>query len=626
MSEASTTNKLQEESASSTVENILHPRFWFGEIDTRWVAVFRILLGLLILKDALYHLPLARIFYSDRGIVPRWELFNGLVRDRRFSLMDAFGQPWMVLLFFCVWIIVLVFLIAGYRVRLMAILNFIIILSVHERNAYILTSADTLMRAMSFWLIFAPIGQYYALDAIRRRWKVYRATGDNQQLHPAMETRTAFAFPVRLIQLQLVILYISTAYLKAIGPIWQDGEVMHYITQIETFILPAGVWMRSWSPEMLKLASYFSLYAEIAIPILLILPLMWRWSRLLAFILAILLHGGIAITLSIQDFSILMLICYLPFFAPEWLVWLENQFRKTIEKITLPRPADENSPLWMWFSLLPAEKLIPGQETQSADNFDDWKIEIDSESMTGKDAWKTLTGQLAFAPFWHWLFNFGFVRRFTWWLMGIVVKGYQTRHYVDKTLTRQKWLVQRTALASVLVPLFILVILFNIQATLRYKDNDFRYPRPVQILWSDAQDIVWYTGLWQYWDMFSPTPIQYDGWLIIEAQFEDGESYDLVTGEAVDYGTPTRWYWGPDMKWEKFEENVFQGRHDPLLRGWGSYYCNTINEGREYGTRLATLEITMAYRNFYAPGEFQNPQQTDQLWFHWCFDEFAPQS
>ena len=622
MAEASTNNNPQH--ASTTVENILHPRYWFGEIDTRWVAIFRILLGLLILKDALYHLPLAGIFYSDQGIVPRWELFNGLVRDRRFSLMDALGQPWMVVLFFCIWIIVLIFLIVGYRVRLMTVLNFIIILSVHERNAYVLTSADTLMRVMSFWLIFAPIGQYYSVDVIRRRWKAYRSTGDTEKLRPSPEPRTAFALPVRLIQLQLVILYISTAYLKAIGSIWQDGEVMHYIVQIDTFIMPAGVWMRSWSPELLKMASYFSLYAEVAIPILLLLPLMWRWSRLGAFILAIFLHGGIAVTMSIQDFSILMLICYTPFFAPEWLVWLENRVKATIGHITLPSPDDENSPLWIWFSLISRGNLTRAQETQSVDNFDDWSIQIDGETQTGKNAWKTLSGQLAFAPFWNWLFNFGFVRRFVWWLMGLFVKRYQTRHIEHRPISRQGWLMRRSSLAAVLVPLFVLVIFFNIEATLRYQEGGFRYPRQIQVYWSDVQDIIWYTGLWQYWDMFSPTPIQYDGWLVIDAQFEDGESYDLLTGEPVDYATPTRWYWGPDMKWEKFEENVFQGRHDPLLRGWGSYYCRTINEGREHGTRLATLQIRMVFRNFYAPGEQRNPQQNEQLWNHWCFDEFAP--
>ena len=207
-----------------TTENFLSWRYWFGEIDTRWLSVFRILFSLLLLKDAVYHLFLARIFYSDQGILPRWELFDGLVRESRFSLMDAIGHPWLATLFFVLWIVVLIALALGYRARLMTILNFIIILSVHERNGYVLTSADTLLRVMSFWLMFAPVAQYYSIDAIRKRWQRYRETGNIAQLRVETTPRTAFALPLRIIQWQFVIVYIATAYLKVLGPIWQRGK------------------------------------------------------------------------------------------------------------------------------------------------------------------------------------------------------------------------------------------------------------------------------------------------------------------------------------------------------------------------------------------------------------------
>src|SRR5690606_24404996 len=123
-----------------------------------------------------------------------------------------------------------------------------------------------------------------------------------------------------------------------------------------------------------------------------------------------------------------------------------------------------------------------------------------------------------------------------------------------------------------------------------------------------------------------PTPIQYDGWLVIEGTFENDIQYDLFSEQAIDYERPTRWYWGPDMRWEKFEENVYNRRYDALLRGWGRYYCQTMNENRVVGTRLATLRIVMIYHNFHAPNEFPQAYQQDQLWIHWCYEEYAPQS
>src|SRR5690606_29042483 len=134
-----------------------------------------------------------------------------------------------------------------------------------------------------------------------------------------------------------------------------------------------------------------------------------------------------------------------------------------------------------------------------------------------------------------------------------------------------------------------LIILWNIETTADHLPGGFNYPRPIQRVWQQTRDIVYYTGLWQYWDMFSPTPIQYDGWLVIEGTFENDIQYDLFSEQAIDYERPTRWYWGPDMRWEKFEENVYNRRYDALLRGWGRYYCQTMNENRVVGTRLATL-------------------------------------
>ena len=583
-------------------------RYFFGEVDTRWLAIFRILFSLVLLKDAVYHLFLAEIFYSDAGVVPRWALFDGLVRDTRFSLMDAVGQPWLAFLFFCVWIVVLICLMLGYRTRLMAILNFIIILSVHERNGYILTSADTLMRVMSFWMMFAPIGQYYTIDAIWRRWQRFRETALVSDLRVLGRPRTAFALPVRLLQWQLIIVYLSTGYLKTQGAIWQNGDVMHYITQIETFIMPMGRWLAFLPEFMLKGLSYYSMYAEIAIPVLLISPFLWRWSRVLAFGLALILHGGIALTMSIPDFSIVMILCYLPFFDPAWMRWLKDRFRRSHDPVQVSVPDAYYSPDWLWFSITDDETLtaLSVKKTDSPDV-------------------RTLTAVLPFSRLWDWIFIWAPAQQALRWLMEHAVMRFRDKPFIHRTPSETMWHLQRYLLTITLLPLFMLIIMWNVEETTAYTEHDVMYPAPIERLWQAGQNIIWYTGLWQYWDMFSPTPIQYDGWIIIEGEFENGFSYDVFTGEPIDLETPTRWYWGPQMRWEKFEENAFRWQYRSLLNAWAGYYCRTLNENSVSGTRLATLKIQMVYTNFYPPGGTPNELQIELMWTHWCFDEFAPQ-
>lgn len=600
--------------SQKTVENIFDWRYWLGEIDTRWLSIFRILFSLVLLKDAIYHLVLAEIFYSDVGVVPRVNLFDGLVRVPRFSLMDAIGEPWLATLFFIVWIIVLIGLLLGYRTRLMTILNFIIILSVHERNGYILTSADTLMRVMCFWMMLAPMGQYYSLDAIRQGWRQFKSAGQPVDDRP----RTAFALPIRLMQWQLVIVYVCTAYLKTQGALWVNGDALHYIAQINTMLTPMGEGLRLLPAVLLKMMTYYSMLAEIAIPLLLLSPFFWRWSRAFAFSLALTLHGGIALMLSIPDFSIVMLLCYLPFFDPAWLQWLSNKFKRPQQPVSTTVPSDSNSPLWLWLSLCKSNQVtVQSPEIEVESDFDTWQVHVNGEPFGGQSAWRAMSAHLPFSRLWDWLLIFRPLRQLLWWLMGMMM-----RRFGDDPLPLPpaEWrvLAQRFLMYMLLVPLFIILIWWNVAQTSTYTEHE------IDLL--PLVDVIWYTGLWQFWDMFSPLPIQHDGWIIIEGQFEDGTSFDLITGQAVDYETATRWYAGPEMRWEKFEENVFVWQYPALLRGWGDYYCRTINADRDDGSRLATMQIYMNLIPFHAPDEAPNEYELQQLWFHWCFGEYAPQS
>ncbi len=87
--------------------NFLLPHWWFGQVDTRPLSLFRIVFALVMLKDAFYHLFLADVFYSDHGLVTRRVLLD-MARDTRFSLMDGIGTSWLAQAFFLVWMAVLI--------------------------------------------------------------------------------------------------------------------------------------------------------------------------------------------------------------------------------------------------------------------------------------------------------------------------------------------------------------------------------------------------------------------------------------------------------------------------------------------------------------------------------------
>jgi hypothetical protein len=488
--------------------NLTKREYWFGKLDSRPLSAFRIAFALLLLKDAVYHLALTSIFYSDQGIVPRYALFEGLARPHRFSLMDAIAHDWMAAAFFFLWITVLLGLLLGYRTRLMTVINFILILSIHERNVYVLTGADTAIRVFSFWIMFVPLGHYYSIDSLRSSGQV----------------RTAFAFPVRMFQLQVALIYVVTGYLKFAGEIWHDGDALHYVLQLQSILFPPGVWLWSVSPDwLLRLMTWYIIIAELAFAPLVFFPVGQPWLRALGLLLGATVHLGIAVTMAIPDFSLVMMISYLIFFESSWIQWIEKH---------LPLSA-------LRTRLLPYANSNP------------------SEPET----------------------RFAYLRRL--------------------------------GLAALLGVFMVCVIWWNATSITEYTAS--RSPMP-----DLPRAVMWYSGLWQYWDLYAPVPYQIDGQIMIPGRFEDGMEFDLYAAQT------SRVLWGPGMRWRKFEENINNYRYDPLLRAWGRYYCRLYNdiEDRPQGTRLTTLEIHFVYRRSYPPGGEINPVEDDLLWTHWCYEEY----
>ena len=475
-------------------------------MDGRPIALFRILFAAVILKDAVYHLWLAHWFYSDAGIVPRGALFDGLARDARFSLMDMVAHPWQAQLVFLLWIGVVLCLLVGYHVRWMTILNFVFILSIHERNVYILTGADTVIRVFSFWLIFADSGRYYAVDALR--YYGSSTTSGAPRKIPAL--------PIWIMRWQFAGIYAVTGLLKLMGTEWLNGEAIFYVLQLESVRLPPGHLLVDAPFVLLQAMTYFTLIAELTLPFLLLLPFGQPWLRGLAFLIGILLHVGIGSTLAIPDFSVLMLVCYVLFFDPRWLIWLEKRLFSSIPQAPAPPP---RSLRWAR-AILPAALLLA-----------------------------------------------------MWW---------------------------------------------NVDSLREYHD-DSAPSMPATLI-----DVTWYSGLWQYWDLFAPQPYRVDGRFVVAGEFENGFRFDLFTQKPLG-GAYTIPQFGPQMRWKKFEEVIFSNQHPQILEAWGGYYCLLYNEERDaaIGTRLATLEIQYQYRLSHAPGEPLNPLQTEVMWTHWCYEAYA---
>lgn len=613
--------------------NLFAPRYWFGEVDSRPLSLFRVLFALLLLKDAVYHFPLAGVFYSDDGLLPR-SVLTQVERYHRFSIMDAMAAPWQAQLTFVAWGLVLLALLLGWHSRLMSILNFLLIMSIHERNSFVIDGSDNVARILSFWLIFLPLGNYYALDALRRRWRAYRQSHHLLDLQPGSAPRTAFAFPLRMIQLQVAMVYLFTFILKLPGEIWLDGHALHYALQIRSLTLPSGDWVYQHLPRpLLQGMTYLTLFTEASFLPFVFSPLLQPYLRLLALTLGIAFHLGVALLMSIPNFSAMMIVSYTLFLLPAWVLALEERLKAPRRRLLMPLlPA--GSPLLPLLSLLGPHQVMVGagaalklSQKEGADSW--WVVDPGGRQYQGQAAWQEVAAHLPLSRGWAWMLRWGWLRRVLWlgltWLsdaMALPAPQPEQARYAAPALPRGLQRLGRGLMALLLGGLMLTLWQWNLAGV--QQDGEPLLP-PVE---GRRMALVQYLSIGQHWSMFSPYPSTRDGWISVPGVFEDGSRLDLRTQQPVDDDEAMRRIlWGPPLRWKKYEENLFVWEQEALLFAMGSYYCRAYNQvqQRPEGERLATLELIYHWRDSVAPEAERGPfrYQSYRLWRHWCYEEYA---
>ncbi len=302
-------------------------RFWFSPQPTSTLALFRIAFGLLALAWTLLLAPDLLTFFSREGIVARqpsylldmpwvWGLLAGSPGDP--VVVALFG----VLLVACVCVLV------GYRTRLASVAVFVGILSFERRNPFVFNAGDALLRVMALYLALAPAGVSLSLDRLR-------TARDRFWEFPA---RAPWA--LRLVQIQLSLIYVSTVWEKLKGETWPDGTAVSYVLRQDDLLrltLPTAL---TGSPVLSAALTYGTLAVELAVGVLI-----WsRRARPFVVVPAILLHLLVDATMAAALISAAMLTAFVAFVPPEtasrWIASLRStDLRRLRRAIQRARPA-----------------------------------------------------------------------------------------------------------------------------------------------------------------------------------------------------------------------------------------------------------------------------------------------
>ncbi|MGH7294464.1 MAG: HTTM domain-containing protein, partial [Polyangiaceae bacterium] len=246
-----------------------------------------------------------RVFLGDDGILPHgayrpgttWSVFDLVSTTSGAAVVMALGAA------------ALVAFTVGFRTRLATFLSWIFVSSIHHRNFFLVDGGDMIARALLFWSLFADLGAAYGIDARRRPGRVVDVP----------------AFGMRLLQMQIAILYSGTARVKMRAG-WLKGDAVFDALQLDGFTRPAGAVLGR-SPALCKLMTYGTLVAETLFPLAAFSPFAIRACRVAALVMGLALQLGILVTMRVGIFTEVMIASMALFVPVPWIDRAERHLR-----------------------------------------------------------------------------------------------------------------------------------------------------------------------------------------------------------------------------------------------------------------------------------------------------------
>jgi hypothetical protein len=286
--------------------------FWFRPESTSTLAVVRVVFGFVATLWTLSQAPTLLTFYGPAGVVPE-------VPALGLGAWTLLGISTSAPVVTGLWVATLagaVGVMIGFKTRLATVLLFVGVMSFERRDPHILNAGDQLLRMMAFYLIFSPAGDALSLD----RWR--RARDDFWDF----PLRAPWA--LRLMQIQLSVIYLATVWAKLGGERWRDGTAVSYVLRIEDYLRFPTPSLLADSVVLSELLTFGTLLLELALGILV-------WNRTLrpwVLALGVTLHLSIAYSIMVGFFTLLMLTMYLTFLSPararDLVLWVRGRVRR----------------------------------------------------------------------------------------------------------------------------------------------------------------------------------------------------------------------------------------------------------------------------------------------------------
>ncbi len=201
----------------------------------------------------------------------------------------------------------------GAYCRVTGILTWIFIYSTMRRLPMMLFGFDSVLSTFILYLAVTGTGG----ESVSVDQRLARRSGFIPSTYSQLRSTVA----IRLIQMQLCIIYGAAGLSKLLGETWWNGTASYFLAANTEFRGVSILETLGRNRFLTAITTHIPLWTEIAYPVLI-----WSKSwRPLILMLTIGLHLGIGLTLGLWEFSLVMIAANLAFIDG---VWLKSVFRR----------------------------------------------------------------------------------------------------------------------------------------------------------------------------------------------------------------------------------------------------------------------------------------------------------
>jgi predicted DCC family thiol-disulfide oxidoreductase YuxK len=593
----------------------------YRTVDPRWLGIFRIGFGSLLISELMYRWSYARLLFSNDGALPNhFSLFAPMGQDL-FSIYHVFSTVEEVHVAFALTLLVFVCFTIGYRTRLSQILSAILITSLHSRNLFTENGGSVATHSLATWTVFLPLGRCFSVDAVRRSLSaVHEQSATDLNRRETAPVAPFVSIVVFGLLLQWSVIYFFNFVHKS-GVGWKNHSAIYWFLYQDRIVTGLGVWAREHVPYVVfTTLTRLTLVVECILAFILLVPFNQKWLRRIAFLLALGLHGSIALLSRLGPFSYVMVLFFLMLFGQEELDFLGRWFGRARRRVTVIFDADCGICLWTcrllkrldpWHCL----SFVGNDETARLPEGLDPKL-CETTVVVVDAAGRFFLEEKALARVLRAL-PFGIV--LGWWLYvpGLSLLGralYRpvasnrialsvffgmgacgvTRAPAAEAPKPSAWLGRvgdelragRGIVRETLALVLMVVLATEVAKANPFVSRRWQLQRPAWMT-----EVIGYTRMLEGWGMFAPEPPYDDGRLVVDGRTIDGRKLDPFTGETPEFDPESPRGWGHDQLWCDYSNHIRWPHNQGRRQFLRNYLINQHRYSRRPSDQLTSFDV-----------------------------------